>query len=225
MSSAQLILLESDRAGAASLAPILQKKGYTVRVEYTARQALRALQHFSPDLVIIDAASLRSSGARIARRIRATTDGTPILVVAENGAHLDPRSGASLVLNQPFTPRKLLNGVARLLPLEESNCIKAGPIKLNLAQRRVSCGSREEKLTPKQAHLLEVFMHNPGQLLSRKYLINHVWETDFLGDTRTLDVHISWLRHVIEPNPSRPRYLKTIRGSGYRLDVPEEGKK
>ena len=90
----------------------------------------------------------------------------------------------------------------------------------NLAQRRISCGGREERVTPKQARLLEMFLRSPGQLLTRKQIIKHVWDTDYTGDTRTLDVHMSWLRSVIEPNPRKPRYLKTLRGQGYRLDIP-----
>jgi len=225
MSTPELMLVESSRAGPTSFAPDLEKKGYTVRIEHTARRALSTLKNYTPDLVVIDAASLRTSGFRMCRNIRATLNGTPILLVTEEGKTAEPQSGASLTLVQPFTPRKLLNGVARLLPFEEGNCLRAGPIKLNLTQKRASCGAREDKLTPKQAKLLETFIQNSGKLLSRRFLINHVWETDFLGDTRTLDVHMSWLRRVIEPNPARPRYLKTIRGMGYRLDVPEEGKK
>ena len=75
-------------------------------------------------------------------------------------------------------------------------------------------------MTPKQARLLEMFLRAPGVVLTRKAIIKHVWETDYTGDTRTLDVHVSWLRSVIEPNPRKPRYLKTLRGQGYRLDIP-----
>ncbi|HKZ55884.1 MAG TPA: winged helix-turn-helix domain-containing protein, partial [Anaerolineales bacterium] len=104
---------------------------------------------------------------------------------------------------------------------DESYNLDAGPIHLNLAQRKVWCLSKEARLTPKQAKLLEVFMHNVGRLMTRKTLIRHVWLTDYTGDTRTLDVHMSWLRRALEPDPSQPRFLKTIRGMGYRLDVPE----
>ncbi|MBI4771981.1 MAG: response regulator transcription factor [Chloroflexi bacterium] len=223
MIAANLLLVEDRRTSTPSFAPLLEKKGYAVRVEHTARQALRTFAVFVPDVVIIDAASLRTSGVRMCRSVHAALDGTPILLLAPENSPPDPYPGANLVLVQPFTGRKVLNGVARLLPFDHSgSCLRAGPLKLNVAQRRVSCGERENRLTPKQARLLEVFMRNPGQLLSRKFLIKYVWDTAFLGDTRTLDVHMSWLRRVIEPDPSHPRYLKTIRGSGYRLDLPEE---
>ena len=115
-----------------------------------------------------------------------------------------------------------MNRVHRLLPGDERYLIKVGPIKLNLAQRKVQCEGKDERLTPKQAKLLELFIQNPGRLLTRKRLIREVWYTDYTGDTRTLDVHMSWLRQAIEPDPKNPKYLKTIRGMGYRLDFPEK---
>jgi len=191
-----------------------------VTIEHDAQAAAKRTQALVPDVVVLDAASLKTSGARICRRIRASLNGTPILLIADQKSVPDPNAGASVVLTLPFTPRKLLNSVARLLPGDDSAALQVGPIKLNLAQRRISCGGREERVTPKQAKLLEMFLRAPGQLLTRKAIIKHVWDTDYTGDTRTLDVHVSWLRGVIEPNPRKPRYLKTVRGQGYRLDLP-----
>jgi DNA-binding response OmpR family regulator len=113
--------------------------------------------------------------------------------------------------------------VARLLPGDERYSMELGPIQLNLAQRKLRCLGRESRLTPKEVRLLEVFMQNPGKLLTRQTLIRQVWHTDYTGDTRTLDVHMSWLRRAIEPDPRQPRFLKTIRGMGYRLDLGSEG--
>ena len=220
MASAKVLLLEADRANAPTFAAALDKRGYAVTVERTAQTALKRSQSLSPDIVVLNAASLKTSGARICRRFRAALNSTPIIVVADKKSVPDGNCGATSTLVVPFTPRKLLNGVARLLPGDDSASLQVGPIKLNLAQRKVSCGGREERVTPKQARLLEMFMKWPGQLLTRKAIIKHVWETDYTGDTRTLDVHMSWLRTVIEPNPRKPRYLKTLRGQGYRLDIP-----
>ncbi|MGQ0604776.1 MAG: response regulator transcription factor [Anaerolineales bacterium] len=220
MANAKVLLLESERMSVPSFQPALEKRGYTVNVEHSASTALRAVQSVPPDVVVLDAASLKTSGARICRQLRASVNGTPILLVADKKNPPDANCGASIVLTTPFTSRKLINTVARLLPAEEGASVQVGPIKLNLAQKRVKCGEREEKVTPKQAKLLEMLMRSPGQLLTRKAIIKHVWDTDYTGDTRTLDVHVSWLRGVIEPNPRKPRYLKTIRGQGYRLDVP-----
>ena len=125
-----------------------------------------------------------------------------------------------MTLVHPFTPRKLLNRVECLLPGDDNFTLEAGPISLNLSQLKVRCYKKETRLTPKLAKLIELFMQNPGRLMTRKKLIRKVWHTDYTGDTRTLDVHMSWLRHAIEPDPSDPQLLKTIRGMGYRLDIP-----
>jgi DNA-binding response OmpR family regulator len=214
------LILESARANAISFAAALEKRGYAVSVERTAQAALRRSQSWDPDIVVLNAASLKTSGARICRQLKAAVNGTPVVIIADKKNVPDANCGAAATLVVPFTPRKLLNGVARLLPGDDSAALQLGPIKLNLAQRRISCGGREERVTPKQAKLLEMFLRQPGQLLTRKAIIKHVWDTDYTGDTRTLDVHMSWLRSVIEPNPRKPRYLKTLRGQGYRLDIP-----
>ena len=220
MASAKVLLLESDRTSAPSFAPAMEKRGYAVTVEHNAQAAVKRVQALSPDIVVLDAASLKTSGARICRQLRASTNGTPILLVADKKNLPDANCGATATLALPFTPRKLLNSVSRLLPGDDSASLQVGPIRLNLAQRRVTCGDREERVTPKQAKLLEMLMRAPGQLLTRKQIIKHVWDTDYTGDTRTLDVHVSWLRSVIEPNPQKPRYIKTLRGQGYLLDLP-----
>jgi len=220
MATAKVLLLESERTTVPSFAPALEKRGYAVTVEHNMQAAVKSAQSVGPDIVVLDAASLKTSGARMCRRLRAYMNGTPILLIADKRNLPDPHCGAAAMLVPPFTPRKLLNGVARLLPGDDSTWLQLGPIKLNLAQRRIACGGREERVTPKQAKLLEMFLRAPGQLLTRKAIIKHVWDTDYTGDTRTLDVHVSWLRSVIEPNPRKPRYLKTLRGQGYRLEVP-----
>ena len=217
-----ILLIESDRANAPSFAPALEKKGYNVITRHQVTTALTAAAERKPDLVILDAASMKTSGTRMSRSTRAKLDGVPIVLVAPSGTRSDPGSGASLTLFQPLTPRKLLNRVTRLLPGDERFNLEMGPIKLNLAQRKVRCRGRETRLTPKQAKLLEAFMHNPGRLMTRETLIRQVWHTDYTGDTRTLDVHMSWLRRSIEDDPRQPSLLKTIRGMGYRLDLPGE---
>jgi len=220
MGMAKILLIESRRASAPSYAPALEKKGYRVVVHHKIESAVSSAEREAPDLIVLDAASMQASGARLTRNVRAGLNGVPILLVSPRGSNPGRTSGATAILVQPFTPRKLINRVARLIPGDSRFSLEAGPIKLNLAQRTVRCLGREARLTPKQAKLLEVFLHNPERLLTREVLIRQVWHTDYTGDTRTLDVHMSWLRHALEPNPKRPRFLKTIRGMGYRLDLP-----
>ena len=146
----------------------------------------------------------------------------PIILVSPEGTTPDSRSGASLTLVQPFTARKLINRVERLMPGDEKDILKVGPFSLDRVKCKVTLDGKQIRLTPKMSRLLEVFLKNPGRLMMRKALIRKVWQTDYTGDTRTLDVHMSWLRQAIEKDPARPQYLKTIRGMGYRLDLPEE---
>jgi DNA-binding response OmpR family regulator len=223
MTSATVLLIESDRASAPSYGSALEKKGYKVAIHHEIDRALEAVDTAEPDIVILDAASMRTPGTRLCRRVRSEVDGAPIILVSPEGTHAEPGSGASLILVHPFTPRKLLNRVARMVPGDKRYNLEVGPLKLNLAQRKVECFGDEARLTPKQAKLLEVFMRNPGRLLTRKTLIQKVWHTDYTGDTRTLDVHISWLRQAVEPDPRNPTLIRTIRGMGYRMDLPEAG--
>lgn len=99
--------------------------------------------------------------------------------------------------------------------------LQAGGISLDLEGRSVTRGKATIRLTPKECALLHAFMKNGGTVLTRKFLMKEVWDTDWTEDTRTLDVHIRWLREKIEDNPSRPVYLRTVRGVGYRFEVPE----
>jgi DNA-binding response OmpR family regulator len=220
MTSANLLLIESGRATAPSFASALKKKGYTLSIHHKIDQALKAAQKEAPDLVVLDAASMKTSGTRMCRKTRAQLDGVPIILISPEGARPDRTNGASLTMVHPFTPRKLLNRIERLLPGDERYVLELGPIKLNLAQHKVKCHGKETRLTPKQTRLLEVFMQNPERLMTRKALIRQVWDTDYTGDTRTLDVHMSWLRRAVELDSKQPRLLATVRGMGYRLMLP-----
>jgi len=224
MTGASVLLVESDKASAPSFGPALEKRGYNLTIAHSGADAFAKANGCSPEVIVVDAASLKTSGTRMCRDLRKSLEHVRILLVVDKKTAVDENNGADLTLHHPFTPRKLLNGVNRLLPASDGASVQVGPIKLNLAQRKVKCGSREERLTPKQSRLLEVLMRHAGELVLRKTLIKQVWDTDYTGDTRTLDVHISWLRSVIEPNPLKPRYLKTLRGQGYRLDAGTEEK-
>jgi DNA-binding response OmpR family regulator len=145
-------------------------------------------------------------------------NGEPILLIA-NPKHPISKECADVVLKQPFTIRKLVNRIMPLLPADGNNLLHAGPIELDLERKFVRCGEQEARLTPRLALLLKILMQHPGEVLEREQLFREVWNTEYTADTRTLDVHISWLRQAFEATPRKPRYLKTIRGVGYRLDV------
>jgi two-component system phosphate regulon response regulator PhoB len=151
------------------------------------------------------------------RELRARVDGIAILLLLRANAQIDLACGADFILSMPFSPRKLLNRVARMLPSGQGDVLTAGDLTLNVANRVVRLGRKEHQLTPKQSRLLEMFMRRPNEVVTRPELMKAVWKTDYCGDTRTIDVHIRWLRQMIEADPNRPRRLVTARGVGYKL--------
>ncbi len=219
--SAKILVIERRRKEIPTFARGLEKQGFDVVLVGTGSAALARLMEIAPDLVVVNAASLRTSGRRICHLLREADNDLPILLVVTSDVVVNKDPAASLVLTLPFTLRKLSNRVRRLLPGEGDRVLHAGPIRLDLDTRRVRCLSKEARLTPRLSRLLQVMMRRPGEVLERDWLFSQVWETDYTGDTRTLDVHISWLRKAIEPNPRQPRFIKTLRGVGYRLDVED----
>ena len=122
-------------------------------------------------------------------------------------------------MTQPFTSRKLLYRVRKVAATVINREISAGSLALDPDSRSFRKGEQTMHLRPKEAALLALFMCNPGKVLSRKEIMKKVWETDYMGDTRTLSVHVRWLRQKIEDDPSSPRFLRTVRGVGYRFKV------
>ncbi len=181
----------------------------------------------SPDLIIINSASMRTSGRRTCQSIRSKAREIPILLITEpgNNDHLDKDALVNTVLPLPFTLQKLINRIRPLLPVESKDMIEAGPLQLDPVQRCVRIGNRQASLTPRLVLLLKILMERPGEVIEREYLFRKVWDTAYTEDTRTLDVHISWLRRIVEDNPRNPRYIKTMRGVGYRLDLDEQSQK
>jgi DNA-binding response OmpR family regulator len=217
---AKILWVEGKRADSPSFVPIVRKKDYMVDVVETGSAALARLEEFDPDLVVVNAASMRSSGKRICCDLRSQLQDLPILLLA-NGEHpvVENDPCANAILPSPFSQRKLTNRISQLLPGDGKSILRAGAIKLDLDKRRVHCQGRETRLTPRLTQLLQIFLKKPGEVHEREKLFREVWQTEYTADTRSLDVHISWLREAIEEDPRKPQFLKTIRGVGYRLDI------
>jgi len=173
-------------------------------------------------VIVLDSPSLRFSCRRFCDALRNADLETPVLMLLPEGAKIDRSIGARAHLRYPFSAKKLTNRIARLLPAPDGDLLRVGDVTLNIEQRCVVRGDRESHLTPKQACLLEVFLRHPGEILTRSYLMKQVWNTDYMGDTRTLDVHIHWVRKAIEEDHKSPVYLRTIRRVGYRFEVPKK---
>ena len=218
MKKTTLLVIEGRHAEIPSFATDLQKKGFDVVAFQNGSQAVSKLKQSNASLVVINAASLRSTGIRICLSVRKKDTRIPIILVLDKERTVD-KELADSVLALPFTAQKLVNRVKALMPGDGNNVISAGPIRLDLEHRRVRCLGRSTKLTPRLITLLQILMDKHGEVVERESLFKKVWETNYTGDTRTLDVHISWLRRAIELDPNNPKFLKTIRGVGYRLDV------
>jgi len=217
----RILLLEGRRASAFSCTSLLEKQGHTVVCTHTRRDALEQLHAEPPDLIIVDSRSLRFSASRFCQAVRENGNQVPMLLLAlEDEDEDEPCAGVAAVLRGAFTSRKLLNRVKRCLSTTEGEVLRAGDVVLDVKRRTVTRHGQQHRLTPKQTCLLEVFMRNRGRVLTRAVLMREVWNTDFVGDTRTLEVHIHWLRKAIEDDPARPVYLTTVRRLGYRFDVP-----
>jgi DNA-binding response OmpR family regulator len=219
MNNATLLLVEGKHADYPAFTAALRRKGFTVEAVSSGSEAVKRLEVKPiPDVVVVNAATLRTSGKRICQSIHDKAANLPVLLILDPDREADD-DDADVILALPFTAQKLVNRIRHLLPSEDSSSLKAGPILLDLEKRTVRCSGRRQRLTPRLVRLLQVLIEKSGEVVERKALFSQVWETDYTDDTRTLDVHISWLRRAIEADPDHPKYLRTVRGVGYRLDA------
>lgn len=217
--ASQILLVEGKCAPQNSCGSTLERHGFQVLRVHTLRETLQAMENRAPDLLILDTRRLRFNVLRFCDALIAQEVSFPILLILSDDQEAPPNYPSVGVL-RGVTPRKLLRRIRRLLSVSGDSVVRAGDISLDLKLRVVRRKEREQRLTPRQARLLEVFLRNPGHVLSRAFLMREVWETDYLDDTRTLEVHIHWLRKAIEDDPRHPVYLKTVRKVGYVLDIP-----
>jgi DNA-binding response OmpR family regulator len=176
------------------------------------------------DIAVIDA-SCGSDGVLCCKVFHEVRPDVPIilLLAEEHSADSECQHAAGgNILWMPCTSRKVINRIAKVGACHIGRVITVGELTLNMDKRCVVRGDVVHHLTPRQAELLEVFMQHSGRTLTRKFLMETVWKTDYMGDTRTLDVHVRWIRERIEAQPSSPRYLRTVRGIGYRFGVPSD---
>lgn len=214
-----VLVIEGNRADSPNFLPAIRKKGYRVEIVRSGKEAILHAQDINPDIVVVNAASLGTNGKRICSKLRKELNNCPIVLIHSSTEQFDGEIDADSILVLPFTARKLINRIRSLVPAEMEKTLKAGPISLDLERNMVLCNERQISLTPKLSQLLAALLVKPGEVLERETLFQTVWQTEYFGDTRTLDVHISWLRQAIEEDPRHPKFIKTVRGVGYRLDV------
>lgn len=207
------------RADIPSFVPDLEAKGYNVTFVSTGKDALDKLARNKPDVMVVDAASMRTTGSRICKTVNAKYPSLPLILINTPSNLPTNEIKANVQLVHPFTIRKLENRILPYAPSDGKNLLKAGPIQLDLERQVIRCNKKEEHITPRMANLLKMLIDQKGKVIDRERLFSKIWNTNYTEDTRSLDVHINWLRKIIEKNPKKPRLLITVRGKGYKLDL------
>lgn len=214
-----VLIIEGRRGDHPSFAEEMSDKGYQVTKAPSGSGGLEKLDSVDPNVVVIDAASLRTSGVRICQSFRRMDNDLPIILIVDKKRSLPDVVDANLVLRLPFTVQKLINRAEVYRETDDKYIMEEGPIELNTKTQLVSCNDHQTKLTPRLVQILKILMKNHGKVVKRDPLFTEIWDTDYTGDTRTLDVHISWLRQAIEVDPRHPKLIRTKRGVGYMLDL------
>jgi DNA-binding response OmpR family regulator len=210
-----------------SVGPLLERHGYRVVWVQTAKQALERVMSEKPALVVIDVPSLVANAERLCQEVKRIRD-IPVLMLGGQDARVNGETArayagcASEFLPRPLRARRLLLRIAKLLPEGLAIELRCGDLVFRPADGILRKRDKEVYLNPKLSRLLQLFMQHPGEVLTRRVLMQQVWDTDYIGDTRTLDVHIRWLRLAIEDDPTMPVYLRTVRGQGYCFHNPKK---
>lgn len=227
----RILVVEDEELIREMLVLALEEEGYQVVAANDGRTALTHLQsaenNLNFDLVILDLMIPHVNGLDLCRWVRHQGNLVPILILSAKSSETDRvlglEVGADDYITKPFSTRELIARCRALLRRHRFNAsapkpiLQLGNIALYPQECRVFVNEEEINLSPKEFRILELFMTHPRRVWSREQLIDRVWGVDFLGDTKTVDVHIRWLREKLEKDPSQPEYIVTVRGFGYRF--------
>ncbi len=222
-----VLLIEDDRLIVEPVVRALKGLNYAVLTAYNGASGLDMALHRQPDLVILDIMLPEMDGWEVCKAIRQKSV-VPILMLTALTEEIDRVLGLELgaddYLTKPFSTRELVARIKALLRRVEFDTARIttdqviiGDIRIDLDRRQVFKGERELALRFKEFELLSLLVAHAGEVVTRAEIFDRVWGTDWLGDMRTLDVHIRWLREKLEDDPGNPRYIQTVRGVGYRF--------
>lgn len=211
-----VLIVASDKSSTSTYANFFSKREYNIIAAHSGRQAIAAAKSNAIDAMVVDATSLRLNCKGLCRKLKSISF-APLVLIAQPNAKLDGSIATVGVVSKPVAGKKLVARVKSAIEARSPRTLSVGKLTLDLEKHKLTRGSKTFALTPKEFDLLKILMERAGQLVTRKMLMKEVWETEYLGDTRTLDVHIRWVREKVEDNPSKPQRLLTTRGEGYMI--------
>jgi two-component system response regulator RegX3 len=223
-----VLVVEDEQSYREALSYMLDKEGFTVSTAATGPDALELFERDGADIVLLDLMLPGLSGTEVCRRLRQTST-VPVIVVSAKDTEVDRVVGLELgaddYVTKPYSPRELVARIRAVLrrggePVEEAGAaVESGPVRMDVDRHVVTVAGEDVRLPLKEFELLEMFLRNAGRVLTRGQLIDRVWGSDYVGDTKTLDVHVKRIRAKIEPDPAQPRHLVTVRGLGYKYEA------
>ncbi len=223
----RLLVVEDEESFSDALSYMLRKEGFEVAVAQTGPEALEEFERGGADLVLLDLMLPGIPGTEVCRILRSKSSVPVIMLTAKDG-EIDKVVGLELgaddYVTKPFSHRELVARIRAVLrrrgDVEEpvTATLEAGPVRMDVERHVVTVNGGSVPLPLKEFELLEMLLRNAGRVLTRMQLIDRIWGADYVGDTKTLDVHVKRLRSKIEPDPGAPRYLVTVRGLGYKFE-------
>jgi two-component system response regulator RegX3 len=228
--SVRVLVVEDEESFVDALSVGLNHEGFDVTIARDGQEAVLLFDKNTYDAVLLDLMLPKMSGLDVCRAMRAKSD-VPIIIVSAKGEEVDMvlmlELGADDYVTKPYRLRELVARIHAVLRRREiheqvggeEEIIQCGRIRMDIDARRCFLGDKEIKLRKKEFALLRLLLENPGRVLTREVLIDRVWGSDYVGDTKTLDVHIKRLRTLIEDDPKNPTGITTVRGVGYRFEI------
>jgi two-component system response regulator RegX3 len=224
----KVLIVEDEESMADPLAFLLRREGFSTEIAVNGPDALAEFDANGADIVLLDVMLPGMSGTEVCKQLR-SRGAVPVIMVTARDSEIDKVVGLELgaddYITKPYSTRELVARIRAVLRRgaesddASSPILQAGPVRMDVDRHVVNVHGQQTSLPLKEFDLLEYLIRNAGRVLTRGQLIERVWGSDYVGDTKTLDVHVKRLRAKIEPDPAAPRYLITVRGLGYKLEA------